>query len=284
MTEAEPRSYLSVRVGPEQLDAVSGLLTEAGCVAIDARPEGELCAYAAREAELDDWTERLRQRFGNALGIRKIPLGDEWKVDWVKALEPIDITPTLRIEPLDPGRARATPTTGGRLVLEPAFAFGFGEHPTTRMLVRWLERAIEPGAGQTVLDFGCGTGVLGLAALRFGAARVIGLDISPEAVAASRRNACLNQLSARCRFSCAQLSSLATSFDVVVANVDAKTLAQHCAEFATRMSRRGRIGLSGFLSEQTPGILATLAEQDIEVAPISEEDGWVVVAGSISRE
>jgi ribosomal protein L11 methylase PrmA len=71
---------------------------------------------------------------------------------------------------------------------------------------------------------------------------------------------------------------------VVVANVDAKTLAQHGAEFATRMSRRGRIGLSGFLREQAPGIVATLAEHNIEVVPISEDDDWGVLAGTISRE
>jgi ribosomal protein L11 methyltransferase len=292
VTAAKPAaSFLRVQIDPKEQRVVGNFLSDAGCVAVDLRPGGELYAYAETDAELDAWSDRLALRFPDALAIERISLGEDWKVAWARALGPVQVSKTLRIAPLDPARAHAppsahqtTPSAPRTLWLEPAFAFGFGEHPTTAMLIEWLEGALDGTTGRTVLDFGSGTGVLGLAALCFGAQEVVGVDISPEAVIAATRNADINGFGARCRFSCEPLASLQRDFDVVVANVDATTLSQHARELATRMSERGRIALAGFLSEDAPRVQTALAQHGVVTKAICESDGWGVLVGETSRE
>lgn len=288
MSGAEPvRSYLRVKASPEQLQKVNDLLCAWGCLALDTRPGGEVCAYSDTEAELELWATQLDEQFGSGLEVAKRPLGEEWKVAWARALGPIAVTPSLRIEPWDSTCDMGTGTSDAgpmRLYLEPAFAFGFGEHPTTRMLIAWLEGVLRDKPHATVLDFGCGTGVLALAALCFGATRVEGIDVSEEAVVAARRNAELNGLSARCRFSCEPLAAIAGCFDVIVANVDAETLSQHAEGLATRMSVSGRLALSGLLDEQAELVRTALSRHGVATEPLLETDGWIVLGGRSSSE
>lgn len=276
---SEATSYLVVRGRDAALRAASDLLSELGCVALDARPGGELAVYAATESELASWTRRLQDELAQSVAVERVPLDESWKLDWARALEPVQVTPNLRIAPFDAAAEPSPPADTKTLWLEPAFAFGYGEHPTTRMLVAWIESALTTFPGASVFDFGCGTGVLGLAALRLGARQVVGLDISPEAITAAKRNAELNGLASKCRFACAPLSEPGQSFDIVVANVDARTLSQNARELTTRMSQCGRLALSGFLRDDVAELTAAFAAKGLLLDPISESDDWVLLAG-----
>src|SRR4029077_18047415 len=124
------------------------------------------------------------------------------------------LVPTTAEEPREPGVM---------VRLGPALAFGFGEHPTTRMAASEVERRCRGGA-RRVLDFGTGSGVLAVVAAVSGAARVIGLDVAPAAVGAARADAARNGVSKKCRFAEGSPGRLGAPFDLVVANVDLSTL------------------------------------------------------------
>lgn len=159
------------------------------------------------------------------------------------------------------------------LVLDPGLAFGTGSHPTTRMCLQWLERTIT--GGETVLDYGCGSGILAIAALRLGARRAVGIDIDPGAVAVARANAERNGVASEFLDSRAPLALAA---DVVVANILANPLKVLAPLLVSRCARGGRLGLSGILSGQATEI-ENCYTPFIAFAPPAEAEGWVCLSG-----
>lgn len=204
-----------------------------------------------------------------------VSLESDWERSWVEHLEPVQITDRLRLVPLNQ-RVGAWQPEASAIYLEAGLVFGFGEHPTTCMAARWLER-VAPGAD--VLDFGTGTGVLAFVAERAGAKRVVGLDIDPASVAAAERNARRNQLTC-CEFTIAPLSALKTDFAVVVANVDAATLA-HCAPELRRCLRRGsQLALTGVIEEQVDAVVGAYALIGVDLRVAETVDDWVLLLGT----
>lgn len=198
--------------------------------------------------------------------------------DWVRAsrdqFAPIRIADALWIvpswrEPVDPGAIN--------LVLDPGLAFGTGSHPTTRLCLGWLLR--ELAAGEAVLDYGCGSGILAIAAARLGAGRVIGVDIDPQALAAARANATANRVAAAF-VSPDELAAVpAESFDVLVANILANPLRMLAPLFARRVRPGGRIVLSGILATQADEVAAAY-EPWFRIGACATDDGWVALAGT----
>src|SRR5262249_56311230 len=125
------------------------------------------------------------------------------------------------------------------LLLDPGLAFGTGSHASTRLCLRWLERRI--AGGETVLDYGCGSGILAIAALKLGAARAVGIDIDPDAVAAAAANARRNGVAGEF-FESESLPALAA--DVVVANILANPLRALAPIIAERCRPVGQVALS----------------------------------------
>lgn len=213
----------------------------------------------------------------HAAGLREPPRFTVETVaeqDWVRLtqsqFEPIRISGRLWITPT---WHSAPDANAINLVLDPGLAFGTGSHPTTRLCLQWLERNLT--GGESVLDYGCGSGILAIAAMKLGAGQATGIDIDPQAISASRQNALQNQVAAGFFLPDAAPKD---SADIVVANIltnPLKVLAPLLAE-ATR--KGGKIALSGVLAPQAEDVL-TIYRQYFDIAIAAEDEGWVCLGG-----
>lgn len=190
--------------------------------------------------------------------------------DWVRATQqqfkPICVSPQLWVVPT---WHQPPDSTAINLVLDPGLAFGTGSHSTTLLCLRWLDQNIT--GGESVIDYGCGSGILAIAAAKLGAARVMGVDIDPYAIIASRANAAQNQVEGE--FILANQLSMRT-FDVVLANILANPLRILAPLLCGLTAPGGRLVLAGLLSDQTQELLALYA-QWLEILDLEEEEGWV---------
>ena len=212
-----------------------------------------------------------------AAGLARAPRYEIGRVeddDWVRRTQaqftPQHVTERLWIVPTwhAPPHPEAL-----NIVLDPGLAFGTGTHPTTRLCLRWLERAVQ--GGESVIDFGCGSGILAIAALKFGAASAAGVDIDPQAVEAARNNARQNE--AEAAFVCAA-ENLRGPAQIVVANILAQPLKVLAPLLAALTLPRGRLALSGILADQAAEVGECYgAWYDFE--PVQEDDGWVLLTG-----
>ncbi len=159
------------------------------------------------------------------------------------------------------------------LILDPGMAFGTGSHPTTRLCLEWLERTVSPSC--SVLDYGCGSGILAIAAARLGAGRVAGVDIDPQAVESARANAERNEVSALFADSA---EPVAGEYDLVVANILSNPLRVLAPAICAHVRSGGCLALSGILREQAEEIIAIYAHWlPMEVADTRED--WVCLSG-----
>jgi ribosomal protein L11 methyltransferase len=194
--------------------------------------------------------------------------------DWVRLtqaqFDPIRISSRLWIVP-----TWHTPTdpTAINIALDPGLAFGTGSHPTTRLCLRWLDENIK--GGESVLDYGCGSGILAIAAMKLGAGSALGVDVDAQAVVASRDNAQANQVGAN--FYLPDGVMLA-QYDVVVANILTNPLRALAPLLAGATKTGGRIVLSGILAEQAEDVMRIYA-QWFDLAPAVLEDGWCCLSG-----
>ena len=196
--------------------------------------------------------------------------------DWVRLtqaqFEPIEISPRLRITPT---WHEAQGGAVAELRLDPGVAFGTGSHPTTQLCLRWLDDHLRDG--ETVLDYGCGSGILAIAALKLGAGTAAGVDIDPQAVAAAQANAEQNQVDA---LFCADADlPEGGQFDVVLANILSNTLRMLAQMLAARTRSGGRIVLSGILEGQVEELSALYAQWFDMNAPVYEQ-GWACLSGT----
>lgn len=286
----DPNEYLVVSVPFNAETQLVDFLEAEGCQAFEVVRVNEACEvmlYASSNEEVDAWSEALARRFELAQ-IRRVSLTDEWKTGWTRFLSPVALTATLTVVPTsfvppNEGDDGAINDDERTLWLEPGLAFGFGEHETTRMAAAWLESTLSDMPGASVLDFGCGTGILALAALRLGAASVAGIDIDDEAIRIARANARRNSVHTQCVFSTEALPSLNRDFDVVVANIDSRVLVQNAESIATRMSRHGRIAMTGFLNEHTSQVERAFLALGVNVVHQSGSGDWVLVTNWPTR-
>jgi ribosomal protein L11 methyltransferase len=215
-----------------------------------------------------------------ALQVRVVDEADwaeAWKVHFpvLRIGRRIVIRPTWRRHRAGPGDVV--------LALDPGMAFGTGLHPTTRLCLLGLEALADDGrlrAGSRVLDVGCGSGILSLAAVRLGAGSVLGLDIDPIAVEATTANARRNRVARRVRARLGGLPSDERPFDLVVANLIASVLVRLAEELAGEVAPRGAWLVSGIFVDREAEVRRALAGAGLEVAGRWAEDDWVALAGS----
>jgi len=198
--------------------------------------------------------------------------------DWRAGLEQTvfvqQVTPDLTIVPADWEGNSKTP---GLVRLNMGLAFGTGRHPTTLLCLRWL--AENPPQGLDVCDFGCGSGILAITALKLGAARAVAIDNEPQAVAATRANAMLNHVETR--LAAGEISEFAdVEVDLVLANILAGTLAESVTLLASMLRPRGRIVLSGILAEQADRLIGEFAPR-FDSFVSTQCDGWARVTGTL---
>jgi ribosomal protein L11 methyltransferase len=212
-----------------------------------------------------------------AAGINELPeieLEEVAEQDWVRLtqsqFDPIRVNPRLWIVP----SWHAAPDPDAiNLVLDPGLAFGTGSHPTTFLCLQWLCETLR--GGETVLDYGCGSGILGIAAVKLGAASVLGVDIDDNALIAARDNAARNDVTLGLRHSRAKLEE---TFDIVVANILTNPLCLLAPLLAGRIASGGRIALSGVLAAQAEHVIAAYTPL-IALRVGAEHEGWVRLEG-----
>ncbi len=200
-------------------------------------------------------------------------------VDWVRLtqsqFEPIRISARLWIVP---SWHDAPDTSAINIRLDPGMAFGTGSHPTTRLCLEWLERTVS--GGESVLDYGCGSGILAIAALKLGARKALGVDIDAAALEAARANCLANNV--QCEFADAA-APLTIKADIVVANILANPLRLLAPALAGFIRPGGGLALAGILSQQAAE-LSALYRPWFELDPWVERDGWVCISGQRRTE
>ncbi len=196
--------------------------------------------------------------------------------DWVRATRsqfgPIRIGGGLHIVPT----WCEAPQDGVVIRLDPGLAFGTGSHPTTRLCLQWLLEHLQ--GGESVLDYGCGSGVLAIAAAKLGAAVATGTDVDPQALAASRGNAQANGVDAAFF---APDALPAGEFDLVVANILANPLVLLAPLIAARVRPGGRLALAGILEPQADAVVIAYS-QWFKLAACRRVDGWALLTGERS--
>ncbi|HEX2826518.1 MAG TPA: 50S ribosomal protein L11 methyltransferase [Burkholderiales bacterium] len=244
----------------------------------DGAPAGQW--LHARMSALFDVDADVPALMARAFEEAQVPATTAYEVarvedeDWVRKTQsqftPQHVTDRLWIvptwhEPPDPAAIN--------IVLDPGLAFGTGTHPTTRLCLRWLDAKI--AGGESVVDFGCGSGILAIAALKLGAGSASGVDIDPQAVTAADRNARQNQVGATFVTAAGQLQA----GRIVVANILAKPLIVLAPLIADLTLPGGALALSGILAEQADEVReAYRAWYDFE--PAQEEAGWVLLTAT----
>jgi ribosomal protein L11 methyltransferase len=274
----------------EALEAAGAVSTELGDA--DAGTAGESAIFAEPGADPGVWPRcRLVALFpegadahslldaalaGTEAALLEPPAVDDLQdVDWVREtqrqFEPIRagerlwIVPTWHVAP---------DASAVNLVMDPGAAFGTGSHPTTRLVLAWLERTLR--GGETVLDYGCGSGILAIAALRLGAAHATGVDIDPLALEAARYNASANGVALDVRPADAPLDFAA---DITVANILANPLRMLAPLLATHTRPGGRLALSGILAGQADEVLRDYGPFFAMAKPRADGD-WVCLVGT----
>jgi ribosomal protein L11 methyltransferase len=230
------------------------------------------------DADLDSLEIDLR----DSLELEQLPqhrveaLEDrDWEREWLKDFGPMRFGKRLWICPAD------TQADDDAVIvrLDPGLAFGTGTHATTAMCLEWLDSASLEG--RTLLDYGCGSGVLAIAALKLGCSRALAMDIDVQAVTATGQNAAQNGVQSRLRVT-ASADDIEGQFDVVVANILAGPLAELAASIAQHVKIGGLLTLSGILSEQVDDLLDAYAPWiDFEEPAFRSQGGqtWTRLTG-----
>lgn len=244
----------------------------------DAPPEEGTVRYRLyvpvheTEATVAAVSSRLVGPHGASLSWR--PLDPAWRERWKAWFQGFDVSERLRVRP--PWETAEGPDHPCEVVIEPGMAFGTGQHETTRLCLEALDRGFAASEGpRTVLDVGCGTGILGIAALKLGATHVVGIDSDPTAVEHARENAKTNGVAAHISLSTTPLEAVDGPFSWVVANILAHVLGPMASALAARVASGGRLVLSGILAEEA----AALSERVVAcgLVPLGQDQAgdWV---------
>lgn len=287
---------LEITAGEEVAENVSDALMELGALSVsiedaDAQTDDEKPIFGEPgEAPPGIWRHNVvsalfdadadiaevMQQLSEATGLRNLGYTVQAveEQDWVRAtqsqFDPIRIRDDLWIVP----SWHVAPNPQAlNIVLDPGLAFGTGSHPTTHLCLAWLADNLQ--AGETVLDYGCGSGILAIAAKRRGAGETLGVDIDPQAMVASRYNAEHNEADVRFVLPDEMPAFVA---DVVVANILASPLKVLAPALASHCRSGGRIALSGILREQTEEVSAIYSEW-FDMNPPLPLDNWVLLTG-----
>lgn len=199
----------------------------------------------------------------------------DWEREWMDNFHPMQFGKRLWICP----SWREVPDESAvNVMLDPGLAFGTGTHPTTALCLEWLENL--DLNGKTVIDFGCGSGILAIAALKLGAKNAIGIDIDPQAITASTANAEQNGVADRLALYLPEQAPKDLKAEVVVANILAGPLKELYPNIRELVKAQGDLGLSGILTTQAAGVCDTYQER-FDLDPVAEKEEWCRITGRL---
>jgi len=277
---AEPRFYfVAVDARPEDADRLSTQLFGLGATGLEERDdstlskgkEGKVTVVASFPSEKD--AKAALGKLPKALGARLEELvGDAWRDAWKEYFKPFALCDGLWVRP--PWEAFAAKAGERVLELEPGRAFGTGLHETTSLVAQALSSHRDELEGQRILDVGCGSGILALVALAFGAKDALGTDVDKDAIAVAKENAERNALTPRTQFITTPISRVKGTFPVVVANIEADVLIGMQKELERHVTPGGLLVLSGILAARKADVLAAFSFELLD-APAKGE--WVAL-------
>jgi ribosomal protein L11 methyltransferase len=254
MSVSRPRyACLAVDVDEGQAEDAAARLFDLGSGGVEWRDETTLAAAAHGRVTLIATFEQTDEACAAA---RELPAAwsprleevaaDAWRDEWKKHFAPFRIAPGMVVAP--PWQPAGADPTERVLVLEPGRAFGTGLHETTSLVAEVLADRAERFRGQSVLDVGCGSGILSLVALALGAGRVRALDVDPEAVLVTRENAARNGMSESLLVDDTPIENVGGSYAAIAANIEARTLVELAPALMRCVSPGGLVVLAGILA------------------------------------
>jgi len=299
-----PWLQLKARIAPEQAETLEELLLAEGATAITLQDAHDDPVFEPERGTTPLWhetvltglyddlegveamLERVRQAWAVETPAEPCPeievelLADrDWEREWMDDFQPLQMGERLWIVPSwhEPPAPEAV-----NLHLDPGLAFGTGTHPTTALCLAWLDALAVDAVLQdrTVLDVGCGSGILAIAALKLGASRAVGTDIDPQALQASRDNAERNDVAdANLRLCYPEQLDDAEAFPIVVANILAGPLVELAPMIADHVAPGGRLALSGILEAQASEVLDAYRQRGLIMDEPTIREGWVRLSG-----
>jgi len=279
---------LAVVTNEASAEAVSDALVECGAVSVSLQDAGHEPLFEPKPGDMPVWTRtkviglypedadlaqilaELQSRFGGDPGDWEIEVLEDrpWERVWLEHFRPFQYGRRLWICPTG---FHAPEATGIEVTLDPGLAFGTGTHPTTALCLEWLDG--ETLAEKSVIDYGCGSGILGVAALVLGAGSVQAVDIDPQALRATMDNAKKNRVEARLR--CYRPEQLGSGeADVLLANILANPLVELAHDLRRRIKLGGHLILSGVLTEQAQYVCDAYRAW-FDFVAVTEREGWV---------
>lgn len=269
--------YVHVDVAAAEADVAAGELWELGAEGLEERDATTLNKPEQATTLVAHFPDAARARaVAKLLGKRwparvEYVVGDEWRDAWKAHFKPTRIGKRLVVRPSwekykkQPGDVV--------LVLNPGRAFGTGTHETTRLVLRELDERVTKGL--RVLDVGCGSGILSIAAILLGGKSVIATDVDPDAVAVTKENAASNKVTPAIKASTRPLTKIPGQFDLVVANIEARVLVPMARALMSKVKLGGTLVLSGILTDQEDDIRAAYKKMSVERIPHDGE--WIAV-------
>ena len=299
-----PWLQIKVATSPEQAETYEDLLLAAGCAAVTYQDAADqpifepdlgttplwsdtvVTGLFAAEHDLSETLRLLSTAQHNAFpAATELPeikaeiLEDkDWEREWMDHYHPMQFGTRLWV---CPSWREAPEPDAVNLMLDPGLAFGTGTHPTTALCLEWLDG--QPLTNLQVIDYGCGSGILGIAALLLGARHVMAVDIDPQALTATADNLARNQLPAERLDAYLPLKAPNLQADVLVANILAGPLCELAPTLAERVRPGGQILLSGLLSQQADELVSTYS-QWFEMDAPGEREGWIRLSGIRRQE
>jgi ribosomal protein L11 methyltransferase len=275
------KRHIELRVRTEaDSEELVGELSDMGLLGA-AEADGEIRLYWPEEAwhpaildTVKVWLSAHEPRVSDGTLALEWVEDRDWNVSWMQSLRPVRIGRRLLIR--QSWNPAEVPDGLIELVIDPKRAFGSGYHATTQLLLEWLEEGW--CSGQRVLDVGTGSGVLAMAALRFGAACALGIDSDAEAVECARENAAANGFGPELAWVVGTAGALrCASFDCVLANLDRNALIRDPGGLTALVRPDGRMLLSGLLTEDLDDISRAFSSAGGKVGGHREKAGWIAL-------
>jgi ribosomal protein L11 methyltransferase len=279
---------ITIDIDPSARESVSAFLFDLGCTGVVTEDFNDptLKAYLPMERDLEEIRNRIDTFLRDLKEIfpeSKFPAftvgplqREDWGTHWRRFFRPAKITHGLTILPAwEP----VPSNIHGRVIrIDPGPAFGTGQHPTTRMCLKAMERG-QPTPPWTMLDVGTGSGILAIYGAKLGAGRVVGIDIDPEALRWAAENLALNGLSGEIVLSTLPLEEWEDSFSLVTANLILGTILELFPHLLKVLDPGGRLILSGLLREQADGVKERAEKSGLEEVEILLDEEWAAVVG-----
>jgi ribosomal protein L11 methyltransferase len=276
--ETEPLFQIIVTVPRPALEAVANRINELGISGLQWEDDKNPCnlmvyVYGEKNSDrligkIDKFIDSIKEIFPDSCyeKTQKIQIDSQsWAHEWKKFFKPTKITELLIVKPT---WENYIPEKGEIVIdIDPEMAFGTGTHESTHLCLKALENLMNMDQnlkGCSLLDIGTGTGILAIAAVKFGAKSAVGVDIDPIAIETAVKNASLNRVDQHCEFKTESIENLNGTFDMIIANINSETLCELAPRIAALHRPLGHLILSGIVNERADEVKTCFQKQGYE--------------------